>query len=42
VIPLIYPPGLTARTQLVLGAIVVAVNVVVYLIVWRRRKRVTS
>jgi hypothetical protein len=39
VIPLIYPPGLTASTQLVLGAIVVAINVVVYAIAWRRRAR---
>jgi Protein of Unknown function (DUF2784) len=35
-IPLIYPPGLTPGTQLVLGAIVVAVNVGVYALAWRR------
>jgi Protein of Unknown function (DUF2784) len=37
-IPLIYPPGLTPGTQLVLGAIVVAVNVAVYALAWRRRR----
>jgi Protein of Unknown function (DUF2784) len=35
--PLIYPPALTPGTQVVLGAIVVAVNVVVYALAWRRR-----
>jgi hypothetical protein len=38
-VPLIYPPGLTARTQFVLGAIVVAINAAVYALAWRRRKR---
>jgi hypothetical protein len=38
-VPLIYPPGLTVRTQFVLGAIVVAINAAVYALAWRRRKR---
>ena len=36
VIPLIYPEALTARTQVVLGLTVLAVNVVVYALAWRR------
>ena len=36
VIPLIYPEALTARTQVALGLAVIAVNVVVYALVWRR------
>jgi hypothetical protein len=38
-IPLIYPAGLTARTQFALGALVVAINVAVYALAWRRRRR---
>ena len=38
-IPLIYPAGLTARTQLALGALVVAINAAVYALAWRRRRR---
>jgi hypothetical protein len=41
-IPLIYPAGLTANLQLVLGAIVVLVNLLVYgvlLLRWQRRRR---
>lgn len=34
--PVIYPGGLTPRLQLVLGALVVALNVVVYALAWRR------
>ena len=36
VIPLIYPEALTARTQVVLGLTVLAVNGVVYALAWRR------
>jgi len=36
VIPLIYPQALTARLQIVLGLLVIAVNLVVYAIAWRR------
>ena len=35
-IPLLYPEALTARTQVVLGLAVIAVNVVVYALAWRR------
>lgn len=34
--PVIYPGGLTPGIQLVLGALVVAINGVVYALVWRR------
>ena len=37
VIPVIYPAGLTPGIQLLLGAFVVALNVIVYLWVLRRR-----
>lgn len=36
---LIYPDGLTRRTQMVLGSIVVVLNVVGYLLVLRRMRR---
>jgi len=36
IIPLIYPEALTARTQVVLGLTVIAVNVAVYALAWRR------
>ena len=39
IVTLIYPPGLTRELQLVLGAIVIIVNVVIYALVWRRRSR---
>lgn len=39
VIPLIYPEALTSRTQVVLGLVVIAVNVVVYALAWRLRRR---
>jgi len=39
-IPLIYPAALTPRLQMLIGAIVVAVNVAVYAVVlWRRSGR---
>jgi hypothetical protein len=38
VIPLIYPAGLTPRVQVVLGLVVVAVNVPVYVLAWRKRR----
>jgi hypothetical protein len=40
--PLIYPHGLTREIQLVLGAIVLVVNLLVYwrvVVLWRRRRR---
>lgn len=36
IVPLIYPEALTARTQVVLGLTVIAVNVAVYALAWRR------
>ena len=39
IVPIIYPPGLTASTQLVLGSFVVTLNLVVYaLVLWRGRR----
>jgi Protein of Unknown function (DUF2784) len=37
--PVLYPAGLTARSQVVLGLLVVIVNAVVYAVVIRRRRR---
>ena len=39
IVPLIYPEALTSRTQVALGALVVAINVVVYALAWRRWRR---
>ena len=38
-LPVIYPAGLTPHIQTLLGAFVVAVNLVFYAIAWRRRRR---
>ena len=38
-IPMIYPEALTARTQVVLGMLVLAINAAVYGFVWRKRRR---
>ena len=38
-LPLIYPEALTARTQVVLGMLVLAINAAVYWFVWRTRRR---
>jgi len=38
-IPLIYPAALTPAIQTVLGVVVVALNVAVYALVWRRGRR---
>jgi hypothetical protein len=35
-LPVLYPAGLTQNVQLVLGVFVVALNVAVYAVVWRR------
>lgn len=42
VLPTIYPAGLTQDIQLVLAALVLGVNVGVYVLVWRRRSRKPS
>lgn len=36
--PIIYPAGLTASTQVLLGTLVIVINVCVYLLVFRRRR----
>ena len=38
ILPLVYPGELTRGLQLVLGSAVVALNLAVYLAVWRRRR----
>jgi hypothetical protein len=38
VLPVLYPAGLTRGVQLAIGVFVVAFNVVVYTVVWRRWK----
>lgn len=42
IVPVLYPPGLSREVQWVLGALVVAVNVAVYLWVLRHRARRVS
>ena len=39
VLPLVYPAELTRGLQILLGALVLAVNVGAYLWLWRRRRR---
>ena len=39
VVPLVYPAGLTREVQVVLGAMVVAVNLAIYATIWLRAKR---
>ncbi len=41
-IPVIYPQGLTREIQWVLGATVIAVNLVIYAALWRRRRSRTA
>ena len=36
-LPIIYPPGLTTNIQILLGVIVIAINLIIYSIVWRWR-----
>ena len=38
-IPVMYPAGLTRGVQWVLASLVVAVNLTIYVFVWRRRKK---
>ncbi|HEX2254539.1 MAG TPA: DUF2784 domain-containing protein [Thermoanaerobaculia bacterium] len=38
-LPVLYPGALTREVQLVLATFVVVVNVAVYAVVWRRRRR---
>lgn len=39
VMPVLYPPALTREIQWALGSFVLAVNLCLYLVVWRRRTR---
>jgi hypothetical protein len=38
-VPLVYPPGLTRDTQWLLAAVLIAVNLIGYTGLWRRRRR---
>ena len=38
VIPVVYPQSLTRQVQWLLAALVIGVNAIVYLFVWRRRR----
>jgi hypothetical protein len=38
-VPLIYPPGLTPRTQIILGILVVLLNAASYGALWHRMRR---
>ena len=40
--PLLYPEGLTRRSQIVIGLAVVAINIAIYLYLLRRRRGATS
>jgi hypothetical protein len=40
--PVIYPGGLTPGIQVILGALVVILNIVVYAFAWRRARRAGS
>jgi hypothetical protein len=37
-VPLIYPPGLTEAHQVALGIALVALNLAIYVVVWRRAR----
>lgn len=37
ILPVLYPAGLTRETQYLLAGLVVAVNLVIYVALWRRR-----
>lgn len=39
---LIYPPGLTRPVQVLLGALVVLVNIAIYVGVWRKHRRTSG
>ncbi len=39
ILPVLYPSGLTRPVQVVLGIFVVLLNLSVYAVVWRRRRR---
>jgi hypothetical protein len=39
IIAVLYPPGLTPQMQWGLAAVLIAINVLAYAVVWRRRRR---
>ena len=39
ILPVIYPAGLTPRVQIVLGLVVLAINVPVYVLAWQHWRR---
>lgn len=39
-LPVIYPSGLTREVQLVIAALVLVLNLTIYGLVWRRRRRI--
>jgi hypothetical protein len=39
VLPVLYPEGLTREAQLAIGAFVIAFNLAIYFLAWRRRKK---
>jgi hypothetical protein len=41
-LPLVYPPGLTPGLQALFAAIVAGVNIAVYALLWRTRRRTTA
>ena len=38
-VPLVYPPGLNTGMQVLLGTAVLSINVIIYVVIWRRWKR---
>jgi len=40
--PVLYPAGLTAEIQILLGALVVLVNAAIYGLLWRRHRRAAT
>jgi hypothetical protein len=42
ILPVLYPAGLTRNVQLVLGALVIGMNLIVYAVVLRRRRAGTA
>lgn len=42
ILPIIYPSGLTREVQIALGALVVAINMMIYGWLWHRRRKVSQ
>ena len=40
--PILYPSGLTSKSQLVMGLGVVGINAVIYAFLWRKRSRIDA